>query len=240
MQNGRKIMKLDTLTRVTNTPNIDETPVVEIFASKPSGIFVDVTVEPAQPYDIDGSGLILYFYEGNRSWVKTSISKTPLTYAKKALLAEVDNEYLKNVVIVRGTPDFPLADKEIKHLSALFSNLVKDTNLTGFSSYTTLTSETPELTAILNNVVLDLKNIVEQFGFDITKRVIETDVNDLRVEDLQSGNTELVIHGLRVNMYTKLVNDNNPENGLEYVGVTVTHPDGKKILVTSAGQTTLM
>lgn len=217
----------------------EETPVVEVFRTPTPGDFWDDDYDTDAGWNTDseGSGLILYLYKGNRTWVKTSVSKTPFAFLKKALLTEADSPYLTSVLVVRGTTDYPLTDKEIKNLAGMLNNRFKDTPLASFTSYTTVSDETPETHRILSNLLNDVVDTVTELGFNTTQTV-KPEPEEPLISDVKSGNETVVLNGVRVTVQTKLADENNPERGLGFASVRLTDVTGKTIIYSSTGTST--
>jgi hypothetical protein len=223
------------LLQIQNLPNIENTPVIEIFRNPTAEDFWAPKYDADADWNLDneGTGLIIYLFKGNRSWAKTSVSKTPFSYLKKNILAQ--SSYLTNVIIVRGTEDYPLAEKESKTLSGLLIERLKNTEVAGFSSYTTVSVESEETQNILDNIIADLETIITAFGYDLTKTEIEDNSSGLNVEDLKSGTETVVINGLKVTVQTKLNDDNDPTQGIAYTSVRLNNADDVSVLFASSG-----
>ena len=223
------------ISQVKNLPNIEDTPVVEVFHNTPKtdswldDLPDDDTVALT---DIDGAGLIIYLYQGNRAWFKTSVSKTPLSYLKKSLTT-TDSTYFRNVILVRGTADYPLTEKEVKTLSGMLYERLKNTSVAGFTSYTTISEEKPETQTILSNTLEDLLSLIASYGFDVTEENQET--QNSTTTEYATGTQIVDINGVQINITTKLKNEENPSEGLKYVSIKVTDSEGEPLLYTSSG-----
>lgn len=184
--------------------------------------------------DEDGSGLILFIYKGKRNWIKTSVSKTPFTFLKKALTT-LDPAFFDSVILIRGAAGYPLSDKEIKNLSAKLNTRLKDTGTHFISSYVTSVEENDKaIAAILDNALKDVVEILSYNGLDTVKKVRPPE-EPKELNQLQSGTSLVVVNGLDVIVQTKLVDENNPEAGLDYVSVRVSSPEGKSVVYASTG-----
>lgn len=219
------------------TPSLkgaEETPVYDIFRTVTPDEFFDA--DPQWFDDNDSYGLIIYLFKGNREWVKTSVSKTPFAFLKKNILLEAANGYLEGALIIRGTSDFPLTDKEVKTLSGLIINKLRSTKVSAFSSYSTIGELNDELELVLNNAVTDFTTIVSTHNWvdiDLTETVVEK--IETEPGEVSSGNETVTINGLTLNVVTRLINDNDPTEGVGFVSIRVTDPDGKNLLYASSG-----
>ena len=213
---------------------VEETPVYDIFRTVTPDEFFDA--DPQWFDDNDSYGLIVYLFKGNREWVKTSVSKTPFSFLKKNILLEAANGYLEGALIIRGTSDFPFTDKEVKTLSGLIINKLRSTKVSAFSSYSTIGELNEELELVLNNAVTDFNTIVSTHNWvDIDLTEITVDKPATVPGEVSSGNETLTINGLTLNIVSRLVNDNAPSEGVGFVSIRVTDPEGKNLLYASSG-----
>jgi hypothetical protein len=184
--------------------------------------------------DEDGTGLILFVYKGKRNWIKTSVSKVPFSFLKKTL-ATMDPAFLDTVLLIRGTSGYPLSDKEVKTLASKINVRLKDTEMHFISSYAnTLEEKNATNLAILENALKDIVEVLSYEGYDVAKKV-EPDAEPKEVEELQSGVTSVVVNGITLTVQTKLTNENAPEEGLDYVSVRISSPEGKSLIYASTG-----
>lgn len=218
----------------TDLEGVEQTPVYEIFRTVTPDEFFDA--DPQWFDDNDSYGLIIYLFKGNREWIKTSVSKTPFAFVKKNILLEAASGYLEGALIIRGTSDFPYTDKEIKTLSGLIINKLRSTRVSAFSSYSTIGEMNDEIELVFNNAVSDFMSIVSKNDWvQLNIEEIEPTKVDTEPGELVSGNETLTVNGLTLNITTRLINENSPEEGVGFVSVRVTAPDGKNILYTSSG-----
>jgi hypothetical protein len=226
---------INNLIQIKDLERIEETPVIEVYRNPSSEDFwaAGYDNDAAWNGDIEGTGLIVYLYKGNRSWAKTSVSKTPFSYLKKSLANQ--STYLTNVIVVRGTEDYPLTEKESKNLSALLLDRFKDTSVAGFSSYTTISAENDETQTILDNVIADLTTVISGFGYDLNKTENPEPASEINIEDLKSGSETVIVNGLKVTVQTKLNDDNDPNQGIAYTSVRVTNSEDVSVLYASTG-----
>ena len=210
--------------------------VVEIFRDPVSDLggqssdFFDLVEE-----DVDGSGLILFVFKGKRNWIKTSVSKTPFSFTKKAL-ASMTSPHFAQVLVIRGSDGYPLSDKEIKNISGLLNNRLKDTPTHLITSYITVNPDTVEAEIIADNVVDDIIEILSHtLGLDVARPAFVDNQAVIPAAELQSGTDSTVMNGLTVTLQTKLVDDDEPEEGLEYTSIRVVTADGKTVVFASTG-----
>lgn len=220
--------------QVKHLPHIEETPVIEIFhTTVPTDNWLDDLPDDDETLlsETEGAGLIVYLHRGNREWFKTSVSKTPLNYLKKSL-PTLDYTYFTNAILIRGTSDYPMTEKEAKSLSGMIYESLKTTPIAGFTSYTTISAEdNPHTTLILNNALKEILTLIESYGFDLTQTHTEAQTS----EELKTGTELITINGLKVNITTKLKNEHSPEEGLKYVSVKITTAQNEPIIYTSTG-----
>ncbi len=231
------------LTPVKNLVHLEETPVVEIFKHGEDWLanlsdddwlnsLADDNEVGEQINDVEGAGLIIYVYQGNRAWFRTSVSKTPFAYLKKSLV-NLDQAYLKQIFLVRGTSDYPLTEKEIKTLSGMLFERFKDTSVATFTSYTTVYDETDETKTILNNALADVVDLFVATGLDVEKRVAPP----VEQGEFGTGTETFKVNGVELTVNTHLADDSDPSKGLGFVSVKVVTEAGEQLLYVSSGVT---
>lgn len=188
----------------------------------------DVTQE--WPKDVDGAGLIVYVYQSLRTWVKTSVSKTPFAFLKKSLDAQPDT--LTDVFVIKGTPEYPLTEAEMKALSGLLTNRLKDTETTIFTSYTTVPSMSDRTTKFLTDALNEITSLFVDAGLNVTpQQTTEEEKEQLRTT------TETYEHnGVKTTVSVKLKNDNDPTEGVSYVYVRVTDTENNTLITANTGK----
>lgn len=203
---------------------------IEIYSEpNPADFWEEDFVDPGWNEDVDGTGLVVFVYEGKRSWVKTTISKTPFNYMRKAL-QPAPPENLKHVYVIRGNMLFPLMDAEIKSLSGLIINRLKDTSLAGFSTYTTVSSLSTKMLTMLNHVVDNFVSILEEAEYDLTVHT----PNSVE-EDIRNGTTVFKGAGYTATVSLMLKDENDPSQGAGFISVRVNDATGGNLLTTTVG-----
>lgn len=220
--------KLSNLIKV-HTPELGSK--IELFRNPSPDDFWSDDYDAGGDWNLDseGAGLIVYCYTGKRQWVKTSVSKTPFSFLKKQL--DSQPEYLTHVLVVKGTPEYPLTDSEIKTVSGLLVNRMKNTEVASFSSYTTVGSQTPGTMGLLEDAVERLATLLNEFEYDLTVSEPETKT----AEELRTFSEVFESNGVITTVQVKLSDDENPDKGVQFVSVKVTDTLNVPLLYANSG-----
>jgi hypothetical protein len=228
----------ETMIPVDDMTRTEADGLAEIFVNPPDIADDDPFAENVRlPWktDIEGHGVILYVFKGKRTWVGGSVSKVPFSYLRKALDTTVDFEYLENVFLVRGTDGYPLSEREAKAILSMLNTRFKDTRVSSRVSYTSAVQLNEEEERVVENIFLDLVEALEATGLNLTKLTPEHVVAE--GQTLLSGSGEVTVNGVKLAVQTRLKDENDPTQGLQYFSVRGTIEDtGENVLFTSTGE----
>lgn len=216
----------ETLIPVDDAVRIEESGLCELFVTPPD-VDDDDSVHLPWVQDVEGHGLILYVNRGKRDWVSSSTSKTPFAYLQKALNTTVDFGYLESVFVFRGVDGYPLSEVELKYVSSILNEKLKDTSVSSrLVAYTAPEIKDSTVRAMLDGAVLDILDAFVLLGLDITPKVLDVPAVN---EEVRSGTAEVQVNGLTLTVVTKLKDENDREAGLESISVRVSD-SAKKII----------
>ena len=186
--------------------------------------------------EVEGHGVILYFYHAQRFWVQGSVSKTPLTFLKKALSGgTLPESHLESILLVRGKEGYPLSLEEAKTLMALISIGCKGTKTGSRLPYGValkVDSDIEGTLQVASKAILSFAS--DDMGYPLDKPVETPMVSGASF--LKSGIEEITVNGVRLTIRTTLKDDNDPEQGLSFLEVrAVTQSEQHPILHASVG-----
>lgn len=181
------------------------------------------------PQDVEGSGLIIYMYKAKRLWIKNSISKTPFSFLKKSL--EIPNPQLTNVLIIKGTQEYPLTETETKTLSGLLVNRLKNTEVAVFTSYSSVPQLTPVKETFLNEIITVTAETLTTQGYDVSVK----EPSSPTPNEVRTFTETYETNGTKISVSVKLRNEDLPEEGISYASIRLTDDKGNTIISANTG-----